>query len=128
LERKVGWIAEENAKPFWTYYGATHGTLKAFVGVGHRDEEMVLLSTFSGLAGTIGADPTFLDTGNQHAIICTTFRYGLPVYRLKTVEQSRGEYLAASQNASFRTLHVQSDPRIEWPDLFPAESTENKNA
>jgi len=102
IEQGLRWLVGDAARPFWSYQGATRGTTQVFVGVGSREEEVLLLNTLSGLSGSLGAEPSFFDTGDNYAIVCTSYRYGLPLHLVSTIAGLDRKY----------HQEVADDPRI----------------
>ncbi len=122
VEKELRWLVGKPSKSFWRYYGETKGTVHVYIGVGNRQEESALLSAFRGLAGALGADPSFYDTGDNHAITCITFRHGIPLYLLASTKESRELYQREVTDTA--TLHINAElaEQLRNYNLFPQGS------
>ena len=104
IEQGLKWLVGDVGRPFWSYQGATRGVTQVSIGVGSREEEVLLLNTLSGLSGRLGAEPGFFDTGEKHSIVCVSYRYGLPLHLLSTIGELEQKYsLETAENPRLHT-------------------------
>jgi len=121
IEQGLKWLVGDAGRPFWSYQGATRGVTQVIIGVGNREEEVLLLNTLSGLSGRLGAEPSFFDTGEKHSIVCTSYRYGLPLYILSLTADLKRQYLLeVAEKPRIHTNAALVDPLADL-DLFPKE-------
>lgn len=122
IEQGLKWLVGDAGRPFWSYQGATRGTTQVLVGVGSREEEVLLLNTLSGLSGSLGAEPSFFDTGERYAIVCLSYRHGLPLHLLSTIAELEQTYsLEAAENPRLHTNAALIDSLSEL-QLSPNEN------
>jgi hypothetical protein len=112
LERRIGWLFAKASKPYWQYYGATHGEFFAYVGVPAR-ESGELKEAVLGLAGPLVGGPVRdLVTGDPYSVTSITFRHGISLSLLSSIAQYQRAY--QDQIKSSPLLHAYGTP-IEEP-------------
>lgn len=117
LERKIGWLFAKASKPYWRYYGATHGEFFAYVGVPAR-ESGELKEAVLGLAGPLVGGPVReLATGDPYSVTSITFRHGISLSLLSSIAQYQRSYQDQIEESPW--LHTRGTPVEEPEGLVP---------